>query len=56
MGLGPSLLETTFFGYRSVLRGYKGLWDMRPRARGTIRGLFRSVIEEVMGAQKFHSF
>jgi hypothetical protein len=41
---------TTSFGYRGVLGGFKEPWNMWLRARRTIGGLFRVVLEEVMGS------
>jgi hypothetical protein len=44
------VVQTTFFGYRDVLGGFEELWNMWLRARRTIGGLLRGVLEEVMGS------
>jgi hypothetical protein len=41
--------ETTFFAYRDVSGGSKEPWNMWLRARRTIGGLLRGVLDEVMG-------
>jgi hypothetical protein len=43
------VLETTFFGYRDLWGGSKELWIIWLRARRTIGGLLKGVLEEVMG-------
>jgi hypothetical protein len=43
-------METTFFGYRGVLGGLEELWIMCLRARRTIGGLLRGVLDEVRGS------
>jgi hypothetical protein len=44
------VLETTFFAYRDVLGGFEELWNTQLRARSTIEGLLRGVLEEVRGS------
>jgi hypothetical protein len=49
-GQAGRVIETTFFGWRGVLGGFEELWSMWLRARRTIGGLLKGVLEEVMGS------
>jgi hypothetical protein len=49
-GQAGRVVETTFFGYRDVLGGLEELWNIWLRARRTIGGFPRSVLEKVMGS------
>jgi hypothetical protein len=49
-GEARRVLQTTFFAYRDVSGGSKELWTMWLRARRTIGGLLKGLLEEVMGS------
>ena len=49
-GQARRVVGTTFFGYRGVLGGFEELWNMWLRARRTIGGLLRGVLDEVMAS------
>ena len=49
-GQARRVVDTTFFGYRGVLGSFEEPWNMWLRARRTIGGLLRGVLEEVMGS------
>jgi hypothetical protein len=48
-GQAGRVVETTFIGYRDILVGFEEPWNMWLRARRTIGGLLRGVLEEVRG-------